>query len=197
MNLKFNFNDQLFWIHNVLPVGVYKKMYSDLIKNRNKMGFIKTNTNWPTYKEEIDNKPLSYGQADLTKNKVLTEYFSTYHTLLKHNPFVNFLNHRLESHLRLSKYNQHLTWHGDDAPDRTHAVTFYFNKSWNQNWGGELMFKSNKGSGFIPVVGNSMCIVKCGLVHKVNPVLKKTHPRFSIQTWAQPISGNINGEIIL
>ena len=45
------------------------------------------------------------------------------------------------------------------------------------------MFKSNKGSGFIPVMGNSVVIVKTGLKHKVNAVLKKTHPRLSIQTW--------------
>ena len=45
------------------------------------------------------------------------------------------------------------------------------------------MFKSEMGSGFIPVVSNSVVIVKTGLLHKVNPNLKKTHNRMSIQTW--------------
>ena len=45
------------------------------------------------------------------------------------------------------------------------------------------MFKSNNESGFIPIVGNSLVIVKTGMRHKVNSNLKKTHPRLSIQTW--------------
>jgi len=45
------------------------------------------------------------------------------------------------------------------------------------------MFKSSEGSGFIPILGNSIVIIKSGLHHKVNANLKKTHPRLSIQTW--------------
>jgi Rps23 Pro-64 3,4-dihydroxylase Tpa1-like proline 4-hydroxylase len=76
-----------------------------------------------------------------------------------------------------------LTWHNDAEGNREYAATFYFNKTWGESWGGELMFKSSKGSGFIPVVGNSLIIIKKGLYHKVNSNLKKTHPRLSIQTW--------------
>ena len=36
-----------------------------------------------------------------------------------------------------------------------------------RSWGGELLFKSDLGSGFIPIVGNSLVIVKAGLRHKV------------------------------
>ena len=42
MNLVFSFHDQLFWIHNFLPKNIYKRMYVDFIKNRNKLNLKKT-----------------------------------------------------------------------------------------------------------------------------------------------------------
>jgi len=183
MNLAFNFKDKLFWIHNVLPPKLYKEMYTDFIKSRNKISFEKSTVDWHTYKEELDDMSLSYGQS-MGMEKNLKNFFEKYHVIVKHNPFVNFLNSKFASHLRLTKYNQHLAWHDDHGNERKYAVTYYFNKTWGESWGGELMFKNkDEGSGFIPVLGNSMCIVKCGLRHRVNAVLKKTHPRFSIQTW--------------
>mgnify|MGYP002623971261 CR=1 FL=1 len=157
-------------------------MYTNLIKHRNKLDFKKTDISWPTFTEEVNDMSESFGQTSI-QNKLLSEYLNTYHTIIKHNSIVNFLNYNLDSHLRLFRYNQHLTWHDDGGDNRAYAVTYYLNKTWNESWGGELMFKSDEGSGFIPVLGNSMCIVKVGLRHKVNAVLKKTHPRLSIQTW--------------
>ena len=183
MNLTFNFHNQLFWIHNFLPKKTYESMYIDFIKNRNKLDFKKSSVNWRTFKEEIDDMSQSYNQNQSDTGN-LNKYLKTYNTLLLHQPFVNLLNHRFTSHLRRYKYNKHLAWHTDNgSPARKYAATFYFNRTWNPSWGGELMFKNNKGSGFIPIVGNSLVIVKTGLMHKVNPNLKKTHQRFSIQTW--------------
>ena len=183
MNLEFNFKDKLFWIHNFLPKETYKNMYVEFLKNRNKLNFKKTFVHWKTFKEEFDNMSESYNQED-KKSKNLNQYLKTYNIMLKHQPFVNFLNYKLESHLRLFRHNQHLTWHNDKGSDnRQYAATFYFNKTWHESWGAELMFKSPEGSGFIPIIGNSLVIVKVGLRHKVNPNLKNTHPRFSIQTW--------------
>ena len=185
MNLAFNFKDELFWIHNVLPPKLYKEMYVEYIKNRKKLNFKKTGVYWFTYKEEVDDMSLSYGQSINMENNVnnVKIFLEKYHIIIKHNPFVNFLNSKFNSHLRLTKYNQHLAWHNDAAGERKYSVTYYFNKTWGESWGGELMFKSKEGSGFIPVLGNSMCIVKTRLRHRVNAVLKKTHPRFSVQTW--------------
>ena len=45
------------------------------------------------------------------------------------------------------------------------------------------MFTTETATGFLPIVGNSIIIAKCGLKHKVNSNLKKTHPRLSVQTW--------------
>jgi Rps23 Pro-64 3,4-dihydroxylase Tpa1-like proline 4-hydroxylase len=180
MNLSFKFYDKLFWIHNFLPEKTYKSMYVEFIKNRNKLNLEKTKVFWQTFKEEQDNMSKSYGQK---KDKDLNKYLKNYNTLLLHQPFVNFLNFKLNSHLRIYKYNEHLCWHSDSEENRKYAATFYFNRTWGESWGGELMFKSSKGSGFIPIVGNSLVIIKSGLFHKVNSNLKKTHPRLSIQTW--------------
>ena len=117
------------------------------------------------------------------ESKKLNKYLEQFHIVLKYQPFVNILDSHLDSHIRKYKYGQHLTWHSDDLGNRGYASTFYFNKTWKQNWGGELMFKSSEGSGFIPILGNSIVIIKSGLHHKVNANLKKTHPRLSIQTW--------------
>ncbi len=180
MNLAFNFHDELFWINNFLPENIYRNMYVEFIKERNKLELEECDVSWRTFKEERDNMSKSYGQIG---DKDLDKYLKTYNALLLHQPFVNFLNFKLNSHLRIYKYNEHLTWHSDKKEHRQYAATFYFNKTWGESWGGELMFRSPKGSGFIPVVGNSLVIVKSGLDHRVNANLKKTHPRLSIQTW--------------
>ena len=182
MNLVFSFHDQLFWIHNFLPKNIYKRMYVDFIKNRNKLNLKKSNVSWRTFKEEVDDMSDSFNQTNTEQLK----FFDEYHTLLKHQPFVKLMNYNFYSHLRRYKYGKHLAWHEDDykgQSTREYAATFYFNKTWGESWGGELMFKSSLGSGFIPIVGNSVVLVKTGLTHKVNPNLKKTHPRLSIQTW--------------
>jgi Rps23 Pro-64 3,4-dihydroxylase Tpa1-like proline 4-hydroxylase len=191
MNLAFNFNDELFWINNFLPKNTYKNMYVEFIKERNKLNFKKSDVSWRTFKEEENNMSESYGQLE---EKSLNKYLKTYNTLLLQQPFVNFLKFQLNSHLRIYKYNQHLGWHSDNNEGRVYAATFYFNKTWGESWGGELMFKSSKGSGFIPVVGNSLIIIKSGLLHKVNANLKKTHPRFSIQTWVDDYERRNDGK---
>jgi Rps23 Pro-64 3,4-dihydroxylase Tpa1-like proline 4-hydroxylase len=133
MNLAFNFEDKLFWIHNFLPKETYKKMYVEFIKNRNKLHFKKSSVNWRTFKEEVDNMSESYDQQNQEDN--LQEYLDTYHSTLKNQPFVNFTSLELKSHLRIFKYNQHLAWHSDEKDNREYAATFYFNKTWNDNWG--------------------------------------------------------------
>jgi Rps23 Pro-64 3,4-dihydroxylase Tpa1-like proline 4-hydroxylase len=181
MNLAFNFHNKLFWIHNFLPQSLYKELYSEIFKKRKEIVYKDTGVNWRTYKEEVDDMSKSFDQD----NEFYHTFFDRYHAFIKHQRFVNLINLKPKSHLRKYQYGEHLTWHSDEDKKHTreYAATFYFNHRWDPNWGGELMFKSEMGSGFIPVVGNSVVIVKTGLLHKVNPNLKKTHNRMSIQTW--------------
>tara|TARA_R100000951_G_C2621373_1_gene174577 strand:+ start:688 stop:1233 length:546 start_codon:yes stop_codon:yes gene_type:complete len=178
MNLVFNFKDELYWIHNFLPKELYKDMYTDIVKNRNKLKFKKASIYWKTFSEEVGDMSQTFNQD----NSLKLDYLNKYHTFLKHQNFVNFLNFKFHSYICKYNYGNHLAWH-TDSDQKLYAATFYFNKTWGESWGGELMFKSPKGSGFIPITGNSLVIVKAGLKHKVNANLKKTHPRFSIQTW--------------
>jgi len=187
MNLAFNFNDELFWIHNFLPKKLYEKMYIEYIKNIKNLNFKKTIVNWNTFNGEPENMSESFGQTKEKEDVDKINFFlKEYHILLRHQKFVSLINSEFSSHLRKWKYMEHLTWHNDayhESAERNYAATYYFNKTWKESWGGELMFKSSNGSGFIPVKGNSIVIIKAGLKHKVNPNLNKNYPRLSVQTW--------------
>ena len=45
------------------------------------------------------------------------------------------------------------------------------------------MFQHENNFGYIPVIGNSLLIVKTPLHHKVNSVLSNIIPRYTIQTF--------------
>ena len=72
-----------------------------------------------------------------------------------------------------------INWHNDG--NWTYGATYYINNKWNNQFGGELMFNAENGHGYIPVVGNSLIIIKSPLQHKVNPVLSPIVPRVSVQ----------------
>jgi Rps23 Pro-64 3,4-dihydroxylase Tpa1-like proline 4-hydroxylase len=74
-----------------------------------------------------------------------------------------------------------INWHEDSIVE--YGVTYYLNKRWNENWGGEFMFAHNKQKGYIPVVGNSLVIIKTPLKHKVNPILTDHISRITIQSF--------------
>jgi len=62
-------------------------------------------------------------------------------------------------------------------------VTYYLNNRWNNKFGGELMFAHGRFSGFIPVTGNSLLILKTPILHKVSAVTKPLIPRKTIQVF--------------
>ena len=74
-----------------------------------------------------------------------------------------------------------INWHSDET--WKYGATYYLNNRWDRQWGGEFMFTNEDGHGYIPVVGNSLVIVKAPLTHKVNPVLTSTMPRISVQVF--------------
>ena len=72
-----------------------------------------------------------------------------------------------------------INWHDDGS--WKYGATYYLNNKWHKQWGGEFMFTDANGHGFLPVVGNSLVIVKSPIAHKVNPVLSSLMPRISVQ----------------
>ena len=81
------------------------------------------------------------------------------------------------------KKNSGINWHEDSHAE--YGITYYLNKKWNKNWGGEFMFTHNGQHGYIPVIGNSLVIVKTPLQHKVNPILIDYMPRITIQCFIE------------
>jgi Rps23 Pro-64 3,4-dihydroxylase Tpa1-like proline 4-hydroxylase len=77
--------------------------------------------------------------------------------------------------------NAGINWHADSHV--SYGVTYYINKRWNPDWGGEFMFKADGNHGYLPVVSNSLVIIKTPMFHKVNPVLSSFIPRISIQSF--------------
>ena len=72
-----------------------------------------------------------------------------------------------------------INWHSDKK--HKYGITYYINKNWNLKFGGEFLFINENANGFIPLVGNSLVIVKAPLKHKVTPIMKPLIPRKTIQ----------------
>ena len=71
-------------------------MYVNIIKTRNELNFHKTSVEWRIFKEEEEDMSMSYGQ-DNFDNEVINFLFK-YHTLLKHQQYVNLTNTKCDSH---------------------------------------------------------------------------------------------------
>ena len=81
----------------------------------------------------------------------------------------------INSNIHYMEKGAGINWHNDAS--WKYGATYYLNNRWNQNWGGEFMFTSKNGHGYIPIVGNSLVIIKSPLEHKVNPVLSPLIPK--------------------
>ncbi len=60
-------------------------------------------------------------------------------------------------------------------------MNFYIKRRGGFKIGGEFLFQNKNANGFIPLVGNSIVIIKAPLEHKVTPVMKPIIPRKTIQ----------------
>ncbi len=69
-------------------------------------------------------------------------------------------------------------WHNDG--DKLAGITYYINREWKSNWGGEIMFKD--GTFYEPKPNRICCIFK-GFYHKTNPVIKGAADRMTIQNF--------------
>ena len=76
-----------------------------------------------------------------------------------------------------------INWHDDNG--HLYGITYYINRRWNPMFGGEFLFTDKKANGFIPLIGNSLVIVKAPLQHKVTPVTSSIIPRKTIQIFIQ------------
>ena len=174
MKLVFSIPDKLWWITNFLDYSTYKAIHNSIIKERNDINLRTSKGKWKDVLINNITPPLHspiYNYAPFEKLK----------TLVRHNPFFKFpdMIEMSTTTIHYMKKNSGINWHNDGS--WKYGVTYYVNRRWNRDWGGEFMFTDTKGHGFLPYVGNSLVIVKSPLDHKVTPVLNPIIPRISLQ----------------
>jgi Rps23 Pro-64 3,4-dihydroxylase Tpa1-like proline 4-hydroxylase len=183
MKLIYNLQDRMYVINNFLPFGFYKSLHKMV---------------WNTKKYESSKDHWDLG---LINNLRPVETFvlsndvvSKIEILYRHQIFVK-IEKNFNFHFTFHKmsYGSGINWHDDS--NHSWAFTYYINKRWNTEWGGEFMFDHEGNKGFVPVMPNSLVILKQGTQHKVNPVLSKNFPRLSLQCFVDtPEQIKINEE---
>jgi len=175
MKLIYSIEDKLFYIQNFLPNHEYKRLHNEIFKGYKKLNYLEDASK--TWENDLLNNLQSPKRVQIHEN-----YFKFYKILLTHQPFIKIKHNDFFKFLiHIMKKNAGINWHEDSHVK--YGITYYLNKKWNKNWGGEFMFTFNGQNGYIPVVGNSLIIVKTPLQHKVNPVLTNIIPRITIQNF--------------
>ena len=173
MRLVYSIPDKLWWIKEFLPPAFYKDLHNSIIQQREKLKFHSAKGLWP--------KALLDYQLEAPDRLEIKDYkpFEELKILVKHNPFFQMNPEKMTTTLHSMKKGAGIDWHDDHK--WKYGATYYINRRWNENWGGEFMFTENNGHGWIPPVGNSLVIVKAPISHKVNPILSPIIPRISVQ----------------
>jgi Rps23 Pro-64 3,4-dihydroxylase Tpa1-like proline 4-hydroxylase len=172
MKLIYHIPDKLYCIQNFLDFNSYKNIHNAIFTERKKINLSSVKDTWqegliknikPPKKVDIINYP------PFEKLKILTQ----------HNQFYKLNSKRVSTSIHYMEKGSGINWHNDKG--WKYGATYYLNNRWNNHFGGEFMFRNENGHGFIPVVGNSLVIIKAPLIHKVNPILSPLVPRISIQ----------------
>jgi hypothetical protein len=173
MKLIYSITDKLYYIQNFLDYPTYKKLHYDVFKSK-LINLQSTEKTW--------SKILSAGFKNYTQRSDLKpEYgpLKKLNILLNTNPFYK-INQQIKKFVLHSMVdNSGINWHNDY--NHKYGITYYINRRWNPKFGGEFLFKDKNANGFIPLVGNSVVIVKTPLEHKVTPVMNPLVPRKTIQ----------------
>jgi Rps23 Pro-64 3,4-dihydroxylase Tpa1-like proline 4-hydroxylase len=172
MKLIYQIPGKLYYIQQFLDYPTYKKVHYDVFKS-----------NLIKLKQNKWKKSLKYGYKDTVRNAVLDIKYKPLQKikiLLENNPFHKFKIKEYEPVLHSMHDGTGINWHDDHG--HKYGITYYINRRWNLKFGGEFLFTDYpNGHGFLPVIGNSLIIVKTPLQHKVTPVMKPLIPRKSIQ----------------
>jgi len=173
MKLIYSIPDKLFYIQNFLDYPTYKKLHFDIFKSK-LLKLESTKKTWEQvlihgYKNYVERTDLKTNYMPLQKIKILLET----------NPFHKIKIKKFEPLIHSMKDGSGINWHNDY--NHEYGITYYINRRWNMKFGGEFLFMDKNANGFIPLVGNSLVIVKAPFDHKVSPVQKPIVPRKTIQ----------------
>ncbi len=175
MKLEYSIPNKLWIISNFLDFKTYQHLHKTIIKERKDINLRSAKGNWcPDLIENIE-APLKVEVRDYPP-------FEKLKTLIKYNPFYQLKDvKKLNTLVHYMKKGAGINWHDDNK--WKYGATYYVNRRWNRNFGGEFMFSHDLSQGWVPVVGNSLVIVKSPMLHKVNPVLTSAMPRISVQVF--------------
>jgi len=172
MKLVYQIPDQLYYIQNFLDYNNYKGIHDAIFKERKKINLHSSKGIWS---DELINNIIPPERVTVSKYPP----FDLLKTLTQYNKFYQLKLKDITTTIHYMKKGAGINWHSDES--WKYGATYYVNNRWNTQFGGELMFTSKNGHGYIPVVGNSLVIIKSPLEHKVNPVLSPIVPRVSVQ----------------
>tara|TARA_R110000796_G_scaffold36056_1_gene92281 strand:+ start:1636 stop:2166 length:531 start_codon:yes stop_codon:yes gene_type:complete len=172
MNLIYSIPNELYYIKNFLDYNNYKKIHNAIFKERKN---IKLHSSKGVWDDGLINNIIPPERAIVSKYHP----FEILKTLTNHNKFYKLQLKHITTTIHYMKKGSGINWHSDASWN--YGATYYINNRWNSQFGGELMFTSKNGHGYIPVVGNSLVLIKSPLEHKVNPVLSQIVPRVSVQ----------------
>ena len=173
MKLIYKIPDKLYYIQNFLDYPTYKKLHYDVFKSK-LVTLVSAEKKWK--------KDLKYGYKNFVKHTSLDiEYkpLQKIKILLENNPFHKVKIKNFKPLIHSMSDESGINWHDDSG--HQYGITYYINRRWNIKFGGEFLFRDKNVNGFIPLVGNSMVIIKAPLKHKVTPVMKPLIPRKTIQ----------------
>ena len=182
MKLVYSIPDKLYYIQNFLDYPTYKKLHYDTFRS----SLIKLRST-----KKIWDKGLKYGYKDFVKKTRLDEKYKPLQKikiLLENNSFHKVKVKNFEPLIHSMKDGTGINWHDDHG--HIYGITYYINRRWNLKFGGEFLFQNKNANGFIPLVGNSIVIIKAPLGHKVTPVMKPLVPRKTIQIFIDKENNN-------
>lgn len=182
MKLIYSIPDKLYYIQNFLDYTTYKKLHYDVFRS-NLVKLNSTKKTWEKelkygYKNYVEDTQLDINYAPLQKIKIL----------LENNPFHKVIIKDYKPKIHSMSDGTGINWHDDGG--WKYGITYYINRRWNSKFGGEFLFTGEKSNGFIPLVGNSLVIIKAPFDHKVAPVMKPIVPRKTIQLFINKEDNN-------
>ena len=185
MKLIYSIPGKLYYIQDFLDYPTYKKIHYDVFRSK-LINLKSTEKNWQNelhydFKKPVEHTYLNTKYKPLQKIKILLENNLFHKVKIKsYEPLIHSMSD-----------GSGINWH-NDYPNK-YGITYYINRRWHPEFGGEFLFKDKNANGFIPLVGNSLVIVKPPLDHKVTPVIKSLVPRKTIQIFISKGENN-NGK---
>jgi len=173
MKLIYSIPDKLYYIQNFLDYSTYKGIHDAIFKERKN---INLHTSKGLWEDNLITNIVPPKRVGVDKYPP----FEKLKTLTHHNQFYQLKDFKsIATNIHYMEKGAGINWHSDDG--WKYGATYYINNRWNIQYGGELMFNLGNNHGYIPIVGNSLVILKSPINHKVNPVLSPIIPRVSVQ----------------